>query len=379
MTVAVVYLARYAEGVEPVRKFIDSYKRHPAGIHHDLFIVWKGFPNNDPTGFPQKAVCNEVAHRSITMTDEGLDLTAYDIASRQIDHEFILCLNTFSQIESDNWLQKFHTHIAQPNVGVVGSTASFESLGLSMKGMNKAVWMCLQDIPYDPLYADIWGQEIVKHAPRWLTHASGRRWRRMVYNLTGWRKKHALRHHISFEHAWRVHGVPYEGFPGFPNPHIRSNAFMIRRDLLRALMPSRISTKTEAFEFESGKSGMTSQVLRLGLKALIVGNDSKAYDVPEWKDSFTFRRGAQNNKLVADNQTKAFDTMNDTQRMLAESWTWGPPMKGLIIDHPEIEKAMKEPMIDIPKIETVVKQRVFEPLNLPNPYIPLPYTPDFFN
>lgn len=366
--IAVVYLARFAEGVEPVRRFIDSYERHPAGIDHDLVIVWKGFPDQNPAGSPQKRIFDRFDHRSIAMTDEGLDLTAYDIASEKLDHQYVCFLNTFSEIASDNWLQKLYSHIARPNVGVVGSTGSFESLGLSMKAMNKAVWMCVQNIPYDPLYADVWGQEIIKHAPRWLTHARGRRWRRLVYNLTGWRQKHAIRHHISFEHAWRIPGAPYAGFPEFPNPHIRSNAFMIQRTLFLSLMPFRIYTKDDAFRFESGKSSMTNQILRCDLKALVVGDDGNAYDVSAWRDSFTFRRGAQQNKLIADNQTKAFDVMNDTQRMLAESWTWGPPIKRLIINTPELEAIMRQraPSPDVP-------------LNLPNPYLPLPFSPELFH
>jgi hypothetical protein len=344
MSVAVVYLARFAEGIDPVRKFIDSYKRHPAGIAHHLVIVWKGFPNNDPGGSAQKAICDEVEHRSILMTDEGLDLTAYDIASRQVEHEFVCFLNTFSEIDSDEWLRKFHAHISRQNVGVVGSTASYESLGLSMTGMNKAVWMCIQGIPYDPLYADVWGDEIVKHAPQWLTQGRGKRWRRIVYNMTGWRQQHDIKHHRSFEEAWKIVGAAYMGFPKFPNPHIRSNAFMIRRDLFRSLMPTRIYTKIDAFEFESGKTSMTNQILHRGLKTLVVGNDGNSYDVPEWKNSFAFRHGRQHNKLIADNQTKAFDAMNDTQRMLIESWTWGPPFKGLIIDVPELETVLNQRM-----------------------------------
>ncbi|MCK1291978.1 MULTISPECIES: hypothetical protein [unclassified Bradyrhizobium] len=365
--IALVYLARFAEGVEPVRKFIESYKRHPAGVPHDLIIVWKGFPNNGPADSPQMAICREVEHRSIAMTDEGLDLTAYDIATAQIDHEFVCFLNTFSEIESDNWMQKLYAHISRPDVGIVGSTASFESLRLSMKGMNKAVWMCVQNIPYDPFYADVWGQEIVKHAPRWLTHARGRRWRRIVYKVTGWRQKHPLRYHISFEHAWNIAGEAYAGFPEFPNPHLRSNAFMIRRTVFRSLMPFRIYTKNDAFNFESGKASMTNQILRRTLKALVVGHDGKAYDLPEWKDSFTFRRGSQHNKLVADNQTKAFDTMNRAQKILAESWTWGPPLEELIID--------------IPELETITTHRSPSPdgpLNLPNAHLPLPFSPELF-
>src|SRR4051794_16656181 len=79
--IAVVYLARHAEGADPVRRFIDSYRRHPAGVAHDLVIVWKGFPNNDPAGSEQKAVFDGSEHRSITMSDEGFDITAYKLAA----------------------------------------------------------------------------------------------------------------------------------------------------------------------------------------------------------------------------------------------------------------------------------------------------------
>ncbi len=34
-----------------------------------------------------------------------------------------------------------------------------------MKSMSKPVWLCVQGIPYDPLSAEQWGHEIVKHAP----------------------------------------------------------------------------------------------------------------------------------------------------------------------------------------------------------------------
>src|SRR4029079_5529998 len=41
MSVAVVYLARLTEGLAPIRTFVDSYRRHPAGIDHRLVIVFK--------------------------------------------------------------------------------------------------------------------------------------------------------------------------------------------------------------------------------------------------------------------------------------------------------------------------------------------------
>ena len=329
--IAVVYLARFAEGPDPIRKFIDSYKRHPAGIAHDLIIVWKGFRDLDPTGSPQKVICAEVQHQSITMTDEGLDLTAYDIASRQIGHEFVCLLNTFSQIRSDDWLLKFHNQISKPEVGIVGATGSYESLSFSMKLICKVMWMCINGIPYDPLYADVWPQEIVKHAPDWLMSARGKWWRRIAYERTGWRGKHPEHLHQSFESAWKVHGAQYIGFPDFPNPHIRSNAFAMRRELLLSMMPNRIVTKDEAFQFESGPQSVTAQLAERGQETLIVGADGAAYEKVRWRDSLAFRSGSQSNNLVGDNQTVAFDGMSVSQKRVMESFTWGPILPGLVV------------------------------------------------
>ena len=43
--VGVIYLYSFAEGEHPVLHFLESYRRHPAGIDHDLYVVFKGFPD----------------------------------------------------------------------------------------------------------------------------------------------------------------------------------------------------------------------------------------------------------------------------------------------------------------------------------------------
>lgn len=339
--IAVVYLARFAEGVEPVQKFIDSYKKHPAGAPHDLIIVFKGFTAADISTSPQHKICAEVAHREIHIADIGLDLTAYRRAAEDLDHEYICFLNTFSQILSDDWLQKLHGHASRDDVGMVGATGSYESLGLSMKGMCKAVYMCCMKIPYDPLYADLWPKQIEEQAPGWLQNARGRWWRRKVYEAIGWRQKHKRAYHAKFEWAWTEPGKEYAGFPGFPNPHLRSNAFMLKRTAFLSRTPASILTKTQAFRVESGPDSLTAQMHRAHLRTLVVGRNGLAYEPSQWESSDTFRKDAQQNLLVADNQTIAFDNSNDTQRLVMRSWTWGPLFPGLILDCATMEKIMQ--------------------------------------
>lgn len=319
-SLAVVYLARAAEGIEPVRRFIDSYNRYPAGVAHDLVIVWKGFPNRSTAGSPQERICEKVQHRSITVTDDGFDITAYKIAAETLPHDYVCFLNTFSQIEAGGWLGKLYSHASRPEIGICGATGSLESIRESVRGMSKAIWLCHQGIPYDPLIAEQWGHEIVKYLPRWLEAPSLKQIvKRMLL------RKAPIDYEQfepAFELFWAKAGAPYANLPCFPNPHIRSNAFMVRRTLFLDALPTSVATKEDCLEFESGHTGLTNIIARRGLRAVVIGADGRAYCSSEWSDSRTFRTARQENKLVADNQTRDFDAMPPARKRLYEHLTW---------------------------------------------------------
>jgi hypothetical protein len=107
-----------------------------------------------------------------------------------------------------------------------------------------------------------------------------------------------------FRRRWRRlvspgHGkFVYTRFPTFPNPHIRSNGFMIDRRRLLELGSDLIRTKIDACGFESGIDSLTARVRRQGMAALVVGRGGQDYDVPDWTHSGTFRLGQQKNLLL---------------------------------------------------------------------------------
>jgi hypothetical protein len=96
------------------------------------------------------------------------------------------------------------------------------------------------------------------------------------------------------------------GWPDFPNPHIRSNGFMIRRDLLLSFGFKPPQTKDECYAFESGPESLTRRVREIGLSTLVVGKNGIAYDIPMWPVSETFRLGSQGNLLIHDNKAREF-------------------------------------------------------------------------
>lgn len=117
---------------------------------------------------------------------------------------------------------------------------------------------------------------------------------------------------------------PLASFPAFPNAHLRSNAFMIDRELFRTITDGvAFESKSDAYLFESGPRSMTRKVLERGLEVLVVGRNGRGYAPRWWPSSGTFRQGAQGNLLVADNQTRAYDAMTWEEKLEFSQRAWG--------------------------------------------------------
>ena len=106
-------------------------------------------------------------------------------------------------------------------------------------------------------------------------------------------------------------------YPAFPNPHIRTNAFMLERQRLLDLRWPETTRKSQAYELESGNEQHHPADRGAGLRALVVGRDGRAYDPDGWRDSPTFRAAEQANLLVG---TTRHDTTTRRRGACAGSW-----------------------------------------------------------
>ncbi|MGE3541421.1 MAG: hypothetical protein AB7N91_28805 [Candidatus Tectimicrobiota bacterium] len=114
-------------------------------------------------------------------------------------------------------------------------------------------------------------------------------------------------------------------FPAFPNPHVRSNAFMLdRATFCRLTRDYIVRTKFDAFAFESGQHSLTRQILARGQEVLLVGRNGRGYAPQWWPTSGTFRLGTQGNLLIADNQTRNFTALRWPEKREFVLRTWGP-------------------------------------------------------
>lgn len=112
-------------------------------------------------------------------------------------------------------------------------------------------------------------------------------------------------------------------YPTFPNPHIRTNAFMVERGLMLDLRWPRVTTKRAAWELESGNDSITRQIEARGLSALVVGRDGRGYARDRWTDSRTFRSDQQQNLLIADNRTRQYAESDPSFRRKLARLAWG--------------------------------------------------------
>jgi hypothetical protein len=117
------------------------------------------------------------------------------------------------------------------------------------------------------------------------------------------------------------------GHEPFPNPHLRTNAFALERELLLSLDWPRGMSRLETVRLEGGARSLTRQVRERGLETLVVGRDGVAYPPERWMQSATYRSGEQENLLIADNRTRHYQTGGRLTRWGLAWLAWGPRRK----------------------------------------------------
>lgn len=95
----------------------------------------------------------------------------------------------------------------------------------------------------------------------------------------------------------------------FPNPHVRTNAFVMLRELFIELAPVD-PTREECLAFEAGPNSLTRQVKARGLRAVTVPRRP-------------FRWGNQRDLLVADNRTDDYQHAAPERRKFLQQLAWG--------------------------------------------------------
>ena len=193
-------------------------------------------------------------------------------------------INTYSVILHDNWLLYLYQNVTKKDVGVVGASGGWGDFGHN-----------------DEYYGNI---------------------------------KSILRFKINPTLIKKSIFFRFNFYPQVP-PHIRTNAFMIRRELFLALKYPKVKplilnffidfskSKLRSLCFEHGKQGFTSQLVDKGLKAILVDRFGKGFEMPNWPNSKTFWHFEQENLLVSDNQTRKYQEADEETKKKLTYAAWG--------------------------------------------------------
>lgn len=298
LSIAVVHLIRRGNDPALFERFIASYRRHDSGLPHRLVLLFKGFEDNiPPPGVSQ--LLDGLLYTPLFVSDEGFDVTAYVKCAKAMGEEVahLLFLNSHAEILADDWLGNLHAPFVEPDVGATGATGSWQT---NFSGIFH------------------WGYTVLM-----LIEQNFSRSNRMgIFARLGTSIYDALKQ-SSTKHYLQNPFYFYRNFRRFPNPHLRTNGFMVRKDIFIAAAGTPITTKRKAYVFESGRSGLSLQLMRRGLRLLVVDKQGKTYEARDWHASNTFWTGDQANLLIGDNQTRHYQSGSAEERQMLETAAWG--------------------------------------------------------
>ena len=252
--VCIVHLVWAPLGIPPLERFAASYLAHPAGTDHRLLLVFKEYRDPPALDAARRAVA-DLDYDELHMPRRCLDLAAYISVAEQRTEPWLFFCNSNSELLADGWLQTMLEHAHRPDVGLVGTTASYESFYSAAAPWEKP----LRRLRFDP----------------------------------------------------------------FPNPHVRTNGFLIERELMLDLHWPKVRRKRAAWALESGRRSVTRQIAERGLETVVAGRDGHAYERDRWPESSTFRSGDQSNLLMADNRTRQYDEASLQERRMLAELAWG--------------------------------------------------------
>jgi len=277
---ALIYLARgVGGGLKSAEIFFKNYQAYPPGCDHDFYVIAKGWDDEREINELRKLTAINKA-KLIHLEDDGYDWGAYMRVTPCLESEWVCFLNTHSKPCAKGWLNQLMSVALTEGeeFGAAGATASWESL-----------------------------------AKFTLPPAQNKKYRSIFHGT--------IRFLVNFPKFLLniIH------FPYFPNPHLRSNCFIVKRALFLEFTSEQTipRSKRDASILESGRQGFSRYLEKKGLKMLVVNSKGEIFNKWEWKTAGTFRVPHQTGLLVSDNQTEMYAKSSHFIRQILEISAWG--------------------------------------------------------
>ena len=266
--ICVFYLFRESDDLQEAKDFISSYRSAASGSDHDIKVVLKAKSSN-------KKLIDHISELKINyfeIPDEGRDIYSYVLLSKIFDYKFLVFLNAHSKILQENWLYMLMKPFEKSSTGIVGATGSYASH---------------TSIAYESLKNSSLGWDFLKK--------------------------------IIIFYFLRLL------FPKFPNPHLRTNAFAVKRDTFLSLSFNMTFLKTRlgSYVAESGYNSICNQISSKKMDSILVGLNYEVSIMDNWRCNNIFWNGSQTKLIISDNQTRKYEKGSSADRIFFKKVAWG--------------------------------------------------------
>ena len=261
--IIVVYLSSKYSKISDLKKFIKSYKKFKAGSRHKLLICFKQLPKKELTK-------RLLLLKKINYFIDPININDHEWGSLKRVCQFylknyIFFMNDYSYPITSNWLKYFHKF--KENKMIIGCTASKSS------NFNNSFYRNHKDNYFKAFL-------------------------KIIY--------------FFFK------------IPRFPNPHLRSTAFLIKaKDYLEFIKDKNISFKIQSLALESGYDGLTNFFKKKGYKIKVLNRFGNLFDLDNGILSKTFASYNQEGLIISDNQTRTYDKLSFKNKVKKRKQSWG--------------------------------------------------------
>jgi len=283
-SIGVLYLIRLGDPLVRLHRFLNSLpKIKPPNVN--IYILIKTCGDIDFFNEVRDVIQNSGFSLSLTeMNDEGFDLGAYYLFSKIIEDSLVLPMSSSSRFSQDVDFSKIISQFENPKIGLIGAMASRESPRSGLLDARKE-----------------WVEARVKIS-------NFRPVQKIIILISIFSRKRARQIFLSF--------------PEFPNTHIRTTGFVIRKHLLQEVIQRLPKDKFETLILESGKESIYQKLLKKGFQSKVHIN-GRFIDPESRAAEDTFRSLDSDPPFVFDHWWDHFhETPLETKTCLIEA-TWG--------------------------------------------------------
>lgn len=265
----VVYLCYYKNNFTHVNNFISNYKKYKSGIKHNLLICFKNLDHEKIIFLKKKF--KKIKYNFVIDNFGDFDIGSYFRLAKKFNEKDLFFIGSYSYPVINNWLKIIYKNFS--NNTLISSAGSYQSL--TSDAFNN----------------------------------SYRYNKNFIFNFF-------------LQIIFFFKNIIY--FPIFPNPHVRTNCFLIKaKDLLKYPYKLNYKRKFHCWQFESGRLSLTNFLKKKRFNIIVVNSDGNIFNKNSWKYSGTYFYKKQKNIIIRDKHTDLFDNSNKKDRLKLEKMVWG--------------------------------------------------------